>query len=405
MSEQNQFEITYNDRSFVIDPIKFCEMSPIFRQIYNPEVPGVSLENYYEVDDFITFLKAVQNLDYEITSKNYQNLALIANEWGVQSILNEIEAFKERNNLHNSASNLADNIRRGLPVEGLIREVAADFNNVYHQEVFLKLPLEVMEQILTIVFENREELNINEDYLSQVVYTLLDNHGANISPFFEKMNLDELPDRIVYALISNPNFNRKKVAEQIVKITQKLLGRLKSQRIDMQDKLNRATIQNGVVTSNLGKLQREVREIAVEIDTLNDNAELEEHKADAYKERTKQMEEMLTQAGVSLPSKKKDPRDNPFKPYIPDTAPSQTKAPKQQTNDSNKFRPYVPSQQAAAPAPKPAQNAKSPKQNPQSPKQNSQPPKQNAQQQQKPKQSKNKKKKANANKFAPYHPN
>ena len=385
METSVQFEITYNNRSFLIDPLKFCEVSPIFKQIYSPEIPGVSIENYYDVEDFVTFLKAVQNLDYEITAKNYQSLAIIAREWQVQSILNEIEAFKARNDLHSSASNLADNIRRGLPIESLIEEVAVDFNHVYDQEAFLKLPLEVMESILKIVFSKRVEYKIDENYLSQVVYTLLDNHGANISPFFEKMNLEELPDRIVYAIISNPNFNRKKVADQIVRITKKLLGKLKQQRIDMQDQLNQTTFHNGNVTSQLGKTQREIREIAVEIDTLNDKAEIEEHKAEAYKQRTEQMEEMLKEAGVALPPKRKDPHDNPFKPYVPDNA---SPKPKPAPNDASKFQPYVPSQQPKQETTAPPSQQQS---KPKSPKP-------------KPKQSKNQKRKANAQKFAPYHP-
>ena len=385
MEAPSQFEITYNGRSFIIDPKKFAETSPVFAQLYTPELPGIELSNYYPVEHFLTFLQAIQNLDYEITKENYQDLSLMGHEWGVQSILNAIESYKERNNLHNAATALADNIRRGLPTEGLINECAQEFNHIYDQEVFLKLPLEIMEAILTQIFEHRIDYGIDEDYLAQVVFTLLESHGANISPFFEKLNLEELPDRVVYALISNANFNRQKVADQIVAVTQQLLTKLKNQRIAMQDKLNTVSSRNAFVTSKLKTTKKEVREMATEIDTLNDKAELEEHKAEAYETRIQQMEEALKKAGVAPPVRRsKRQEENPYKPYIPE-----------KDNEKPKPKPKQENPQKTAP-PKPAQQ--------QSPRPTQQ---QQPQQQNKPNKNKNKKnkKKQNQNKFAPYIPN
>lgn len=359
MTEENghEFEMTYNGKTFIIDADKFCLASNIFRQIYSPEVPGLSLENYYEIENFKTFLCSVQNLGYEITNENVDDLYCLAREWEVPSLQKEIERYKAINQIHSSATNLLDKAEKGLPTEEFENEVVSDFNNVFMQEAFLKLPVGVMKNVLKKIFERREECEIDDNNLAIAINTILDANGDKMSDFFEALDFSNLPDVVLHVLLEHPNINRANITEKVFDTTTKLLSRLKAQRIAYADEMKTANSNIVTTEAKLNRMKRELTGLAEEIDKDNDEAELEEAQLKAINERTKKMEDVLSEKGemvVTLPKgpKAKNPKDakryeksqnqkhEAPKQEKPKPEPKQNK-PKKQTQ-KNKFAPYIP---------------------------------------------------------------
>jgi hypothetical protein len=360
MTEENghEFEMTYNGRTFIIDADKFCLASDIFKQIYSPEIPGMSLENYYDVENFKTFLCSVQNLEYEITNENVDDLYCLSKEWDVPSLQREVERFKTINQIHTSATNLLDKAEKGLPTEEFENEVVQDFNNVYEQEAFLKLPIPIMRSVLKKVFERRVEFQIDDKNLAIAVNTILDTNGEKMSDFFEALDFNDLPDVILRVLLSHPNFNRGNIAEKVFVATQKLLRQLKAQRIAFADEVKQANAIHSSTEARLNRMKRDLTKLAEDIDNYNDDAEKEEAQLKSVLERTKKMEDVLIEKGEQLSpakgpkgknqkdakrfekgQKREAPKQEKPKPE-PKEQPKQNKSKKQ---NKNKFAPYVPS--------------------------------------------------------------
>lgn len=384
-----EFELTYNGNTFLIDPLLFCQASTIFGQIYDESIPGMEITNDYSKENFRTFLYAVQNMPYTINEDNVEDLLKLGTEWGVESLVDEVNKYLSLHSVQNSATILLENYERGVPTAELEAHCAKDFNNVFGHEAFLKMPVELLRNVLTHIFNNRIEWKIDDLKLAIAISEILKIHGDNISGFFEKLDFDNLPNIIFYALMSSENFNKANVADKIFNATRKLLTSLKTNRLNAQEELDTANKLLSSTTNRLETLKAETMKAAEKIDTYNDEAESNENYVKAIKERTDKMIKILQENNQPIPSKNKKTKQN-------DNQKQQGDNQKPQDKKKDKFATYYgPSSQPATPAP--AENTNKP-QNQQNKQQN-----QNKNQNKKNK-NKNKKNQANSNKFAVYYP-
>ncbi|EAY23236.1 hypothetical protein TVAG_185420 [Trichomonas vaginalis G3] len=406
----NEFELSYNGTPFIINPEAFCMSSTIFSQIYDTTIPSMVITNDYPLDVFRTFLMAVQNLDYTIDEHNVEDLLRLGTEWGVQSLVNEVNKFLTLHSVQNSATILIDNYEKGVPTAELELFCAKDFNNVYASEAFIKMPIVLLRSVLAHVFENRVEWKVDDIKLAIAVKEILKVHGANISEFFEKLDFNQIPSIVFYTLMDSEFFNKENVADQIFEATKKLLASLKSNRIESEKELKNANVLVSSTQNKLENLKVEVQKAAESIDKINDEAATNENYVKAIKERTEQMEKILRDHGERPPPKnkskgQKSPRDVQ-KPQNKAPNNQQQKPQKSQKQD-NKFAPYYAPQeptQASAPS-QTNENKYAPLRQNQI-QQNPQNQNQNHPQQNKAKKNKNQNKKKNQNdsKFAVYRP-
>ena len=255
MEIPTEYEITYNDETFLVNPEKFMEMSNVFRQIFNPE-KDMHLNTDTPVESFRLVLDFINGIKIDINSDNAYDLSFFASELDIPKLKDIVNQFFAENDPQYLIEILTDNDRPREEIQSLIPIVAKHFSNFIEDVNLIHVKPQIIYNIL-----NSKELVVSDqhklfDFLMK--YTKVQPKSYNMlnfinvfllndeerEKFFNKNNLpqDEATIYHVTTLMSNLIiFYRNKETQEKYKLeqSQKNLARQKK----LMDK-RRAEIQN-----------------------------------------------------------------------------------------------------------------------------------------------------------------